>query len=194
MNVAKLGLAKRKRVFERDGYRCRHCGGQVQLGGYRKGGALTPEQVATVDHVVPLSADGTSRKENLQTLCLRCNMRKSTKTMTEFRVSTAGRPPGPPFWYYQKLAPALGVKQAILLSLFLMPRVTHDGWFAKWADEIEAETSLTYRQQRRVRADLVTRGLIEEHYTRSRHRMYFRVDPAALNALTLQPQRVPRDG
>lgn len=50
-----------KQVFERDAYRCQHCGDYHDL---------------TRDQVVPLIAGGATTIENLQTLCRSCNSRK----------------------------------------------------------------------------------------------------------------------
>lgn len=68
-NSADVSTPKRKSlsrrvalaVFERDGFRCVHCGVATNL---------------SVDHIVPLSRGGTDGFENLQTLCLRCNSSK----------------------------------------------------------------------------------------------------------------------
>lgn len=54
----------RKTVFERDAYRCRHCGGCQDL---------------TVDHITPEVAGGTLDLDNLQTLCRPCNSRKGAR-------------------------------------------------------------------------------------------------------------------
>jgi hypothetical protein len=51
----------RTAVFERDAYRCQHCGGHKDL---------------TVDHIFPEVAGGTLDPDNLQTLCRPCNSRK----------------------------------------------------------------------------------------------------------------------
>ena len=54
----------RKRVFERDAYRCIHCETHIDL---------------TVDHIKPESKGGTLAFENLQTLCRPCNSSKGVK-------------------------------------------------------------------------------------------------------------------
>lgn len=54
----------RKKVFERDAYRCKHCGDWHDL---------------SVDHIMPESLGGTLDLDNLQTLCIRCNCRKNNR-------------------------------------------------------------------------------------------------------------------
>lgn len=56
-----LGQGIRYRVMERDGFACRSCGVQLDL---------------SIDHIIPLAKGGTDEIENLQTLCLTCNVRK----------------------------------------------------------------------------------------------------------------------
>jgi hypothetical protein len=56
-----LSAKVRRIVFERDGYRCRRCGGWLDL---------------HVDHIVPVARGGTDDLENLQTLCRDCNIKK----------------------------------------------------------------------------------------------------------------------
>ncbi|MHC4413322.1 MAG: HNH endonuclease [Planctomycetota bacterium] len=48
-------------VYERDGAVCKDCGTSDDL---------------TIDHIVPLSKDGTNDLNNLQVLCLSCNCTK----------------------------------------------------------------------------------------------------------------------
>lgn len=75
--------AMRRRVFKRDGYRCKHCGVQ----GYEKrwsSGAFThptniPGLFLSIDHVKPRSKGGPSTEGNLQTLCTHCNTIKGVR-------------------------------------------------------------------------------------------------------------------
>ena len=60
----KISASLRKRVFERDAYRCQHCGGWEDL---------------CADHVIPESKGGATTEENLQTLCGPCNRAKGAK-------------------------------------------------------------------------------------------------------------------
>lgn len=60
----RIGHALRRQVFERDAYRCVHCGDHMDL---------------TVDHIHPESKGGDLELGNLQTLCRPCNSRKGAK-------------------------------------------------------------------------------------------------------------------
>jgi hypothetical protein len=52
-------------VFQRDGYKCLHCGTDENL---------------SLDHIHPYSLGGTDAIKNLQTLCRPCNSRKGART------------------------------------------------------------------------------------------------------------------
>lgn len=54
----------RKKVFERDGFKCVQCGGRQHI---------------QCDHVTPVSSGGLPVKTNLQTLCKRCNQEKGSR-------------------------------------------------------------------------------------------------------------------
>lgn len=56
-----IGGTLRRQVFERDLYRCQHCGTHLDL---------------CADHIVPESKGGPTTFENLQTLCRSCNSKK----------------------------------------------------------------------------------------------------------------------
>lgn len=64
-----IGRSIRKKVMERDMYRCRKCGSHIDL---------------SIDHIIPESSGGEMTEENLQTLCLPCNKKKSTRSNEEF--------------------------------------------------------------------------------------------------------------
>lgn len=55
----------RRKVFERDGYRCVTCGDWHDL---------------SCDHIIPESKGGPATFENLQTLCRSCNSSKGART------------------------------------------------------------------------------------------------------------------
>lgn len=54
----------RWKVFERDGFACKHCGSQSML---------------RADHILAQSKEGPSTFDNLQTLCRSCNSRKGDR-------------------------------------------------------------------------------------------------------------------
>lgn len=56
--------ALRNEIFERDGYKCIQCGSTVSL---------------QIDHILPFSKGGKTVKENLQTLCKICNVKKGNR-------------------------------------------------------------------------------------------------------------------
>ncbi len=57
--------AVRRRVLERDNYRCRSCGSTTRL---------------NIDHIKPVSRGGDNSLKNLQTLCWPCNRAKNVVT------------------------------------------------------------------------------------------------------------------
>lgn len=60
----------KRKVFQRDGYRCRYCG--------------TYEASFEVDHMLPWSRGGTHALENLTIACAPCNRSKGALTAEEF--------------------------------------------------------------------------------------------------------------
>jgi HNH endonuclease len=60
----KIASATRKRIFERDAYRCVACGDFHNL---------------VVDHIIPLNRGGSDEMDNFQTLCHTCNSVKSDR-------------------------------------------------------------------------------------------------------------------
>jgi HNH endonuclease len=60
-----VGAGLTRMVFDRDGWECVSCGGHRYL---------------SVDHVIPRSRGGTDDLENLQTMCIPCNIRKGART------------------------------------------------------------------------------------------------------------------
>ena len=67
-----IGSGKRKRILERDAYRCVACDSWVDL---------------HIDHIMPVSRGGKNDDENLQVLCQPCNSSKGTKTQEEWETS-----------------------------------------------------------------------------------------------------------
>ena len=60
-------------------------------------------------------------------------------------------------------------------------------WFYKSAAELEEETGLPERMQRRIRATLKSLGIIEESHNRTMHRMYYKINLQALDRLMSGP-------
>lgn len=60
----KISHELKKKVFERDEYRCKHCGTHLDL---------------CADHIKPESWGGETTLENLQTLCRSCNSKKNNR-------------------------------------------------------------------------------------------------------------------
>ena len=65
-------------IYERDGYICQYCGLYCYESYIQNSGAVT------IDHMLPVSAGGTSDIENLVTCCRECNMRKTNKIFKSF--------------------------------------------------------------------------------------------------------------
>jgi hypothetical protein len=63
-----INVVLRYQILRRDRFRCRACG---------RSHATNPEVQLQVDHIIPWSQGGSSRVENLQTLCNRCNRGKA---------------------------------------------------------------------------------------------------------------------
>lgn len=68
---------KRRRIFERDGYRCVYCGEQF------------PIEELTIDHVEPRVRGGDRSDGNLVTACKACNTLKGQRRLSDFLLSDA---------------------------------------------------------------------------------------------------------
>ena len=66
----------RQYVFERDRFQCQSCGLDQKL---------DPTAKLTIDHIIPLATGGSNDMSNLQTLCQRCNQKKSHHYDDRFR-------------------------------------------------------------------------------------------------------------
>lgn len=67
-----MSLSKKVRfeVFKRDSFKCQYCG------------SLPPNVVLEVDHIIPISKNGTDEIDNLITSCFDCNRGKSNRELT----------------------------------------------------------------------------------------------------------------
>ena len=60
----------REEIKERDHYTCKKCKNSTEK---------EPNLLLEIDHIVPLSKGGLTSRDNLQTLCWRCNRSKGAK-------------------------------------------------------------------------------------------------------------------
>ncbi len=67
---ALMTSALREKIKTRDNYTCKNCGLST---------AQEPNLLLEIDHVIPLSKNGITSEENLQTLCWKCNRSKGSK-------------------------------------------------------------------------------------------------------------------
>ena len=74
-----MALSKKIRfeVFKRDSFKCQYCG------------STPPSVVLEVDHIIPVSKDGSDEIDNLITSCFDCNRGKSDRDLTTLPQSTA---------------------------------------------------------------------------------------------------------
>jgi 5-methylcytosine-specific restriction endonuclease McrA len=61
-------------IYQRDGYKCKMCGVKVVKGHNNRGEYR--KNLASIDHIIPLSMGGPHSPENCQTLCVECNSKK----------------------------------------------------------------------------------------------------------------------
>jgi hypothetical protein len=111
-----------------------------------------------------------------------------SKDKNVFTLTSALKRLGPCVTYYPALASLVGLKESIFLCqlIYWTPRARQDkgdGWIYKSAEEMTAETGLSYKEQVRLRKGLVEKKLLEETYERTEHRLYFRVCSEELDRL-----------
>ncbi|MEI5998257.1 hypothetical protein H3V53_13895 [Paraburkholderia bengalensis] len=97
---------------------------------------------------------------------------------------------GRPIAYHPGLAPKLGgVNAAVLFGqlFYWQARTQNPLGVFKTADELEEETGLSYEEQRTARKALRARGVLVETNKRLEHKLYFRIDEDALEALLSAP-------
>jgi hypothetical protein len=74
----------RRRIYERDGWRCVWCCAQVERN------AVGIVRQATIDHVIPRSRGGSNRASNLITCCSLCNAKRGHRSVPAFAVALCG--------------------------------------------------------------------------------------------------------
>jgi hypothetical protein len=98
---------------------------------------------------------------------------------------------GRPVAYFPELARFFGsVTAAILFGQlwYWRDRAAHSFTFKKSA-ELESETGLSAREQRKARAVLVAGGILAVEHARLQHELHFTIDEAALDAQWQEWQR-----
>lgn len=70
----------RRNIFERDENTCQYCGKKFDRGDL------------TLDHVIPRSRGGTSTWTNIVLACIKCNMRKGDRLLTEIHMRLLKKP------------------------------------------------------------------------------------------------------
>lgn len=73
----------RRNIFERDDHRCQYCGNRL------------PKSDLTIDHVTPRSRGGRDTWENLVLACVKCNIRKGSRTPEEAHMHLLKKPAVP---------------------------------------------------------------------------------------------------
>ena len=63
----------RQHIKKRDHFTCQKCGASIQQ---------EPHLLLEIDHIIPVSKGGLTTKDNLQTLCWRCNRSKGAKVIS----------------------------------------------------------------------------------------------------------------
>jgi hypothetical protein len=98
---------------------------------------------------------------------------------------------GRPVAYHPGMKSICGSINAALLYCHLIywtgKQSDPNGWIYKSAEEISAETSLSYPEQKTARGKLRQRGLLQERYRRSDHTFYFRVNLESFQSSTPDP-------
>lgn len=64
-----INIKTRYKIFQKDNFTCNYCKSQ----GMRSGG----NAILTIDHIIPIQYGGSNEENNLQTLCIKCNIKKS---------------------------------------------------------------------------------------------------------------------
>lgn len=86
--------------------------------------------------------------------------------------------------YYPSLASVFGLKESIFICNFAWwtgKQRDKEGWIYKTISEIEEETALTKEEQMRLRARLVSVGILEEKDDRLHHRKFYRLNFDRIN-------------
>lgn len=78
LKASRTDSISRQAVFERDDWHCYLCGRLTIRGASSSNG-----RGASIDHIVPISANGTDSSDNLRCTCSRCNTEKGSRCLWE---------------------------------------------------------------------------------------------------------------
>ena len=81
------------------------------------------------------------------------------------------------------LVKVFGRTEALLLAQLIYWTPEKPKWIYKNSEEIERMTTLTWREQKSARRNLVASGVLEEYYNRSIGQVGFKVDNRRVNEL-----------
>ena len=71
----------RSKIFGRDNYRCYLC--NIKVIKYKWYQGINKNDMATLDHIIPLSKGGKHSYDNIKTCCFMCNSKKSDKDLAD---------------------------------------------------------------------------------------------------------------
>jgi hypothetical protein len=101
----------RRLVYERDEGKCCYCGKEVSLSKF------------TYDHIIAKSNGGLTNWQNIVTCCLKCNSKKSNKTLAEAGMKLLKKPYAPLI--------ADSFNKAMIIRLKNIPKIYNN---QKWRD------------------------------------------------------------
>lgn len=99
INLAnKQVVLTRKNVLIRDKNTCQYCGEE-----------FVPSEL-TMDHIIPKSAGGNAKWDNVVASCKKCNNKKGKKSPWEAKMSLVKKPSSPNYIYYLHIMRYIGNK------------------------------------------------------------------------------------
>lgn len=97
---------KRRRIYERDGWRCVWC--TCKVGSSINGRWIGVAAPACLDHVLPRERGGSNHESNLVTSCLSCNAARGTWSAVSWAYCMPGR--GAPADTLDRVITAMGTE------------------------------------------------------------------------------------
>ena len=100
---------KRRRIYERDEWRCVWCTMLVNQDGIGPAGRppLVVSRGACLDHVLPRERGGSNHENNLVTSCFSCNAARGTRSAIEWVLACPG-PDASPYDTLDRVITAMG--------------------------------------------------------------------------------------